>query len=655
MLHADPDPAFTAAALRVTAGYPLLVVTLAQLLTELGIRPDASSAPLLDELAADSVAMSVRVRTRRISPDAFAVYRVIAALDGDAGVDNVAFLSGIDPVAVDEVCHAMRKMGLLTGGNTGLKAAQPLVRNSVLRECPPTLLQNVHTQAASLLHGAGAPAGAVARHLLIVRRPLSEPWVVAALLTAASDAHAANDTGSYIRYLRRALIEPLAPDTAAKVLTELTGALARVDITDATAHLDRALAISPDAASEATTPDLFVLLALADRKQQLQTVYQHSDAARRQALAPSLRMLRYLVPYGGSVLEERTGAETVDNTLTMALRAWDDTATMSASADAVTEQALRAAAAPLLRAESLVGQAFALRTLAAAGELTTGLRLSEAVVEAARRQGVVPVIAIAVHLRSTFLHRLGKLGKARADASESVRLVRSWDPAGATTVWRMLHTQVVHLLTDAARTEFAWRLVDELHRKRAGSAPDRSAQALYATGRLRLRNGDHKGALQDFVACGSALGDQGMVNPAVTAWQLHAAMALVRLGQTGAATGYVREHLEKAASWGAPAPVASGLRVQALVTGPPGSAASLRRRSPSCAPPRNTWASSTRCCSAASNCARRTTSPRPGGYCGRRMTSPCGSTARPCWTASHGSSERPAAERRVPSARDSTP
>ncbi|WP_369221615.1 BREX system ATP-binding domain-containing protein [Streptomyces sp. R39] len=575
VLQADPDPAFTAAALRVTAGYPLLVMTLAELLTELGIRPDAPSAPLLAELATDSVAMSVRVRTRRISPDAFAVYRIVAALDGDATIDNVAFLSGIDPVAVDEVCHAMRKMGLLSGGSARLRAAQPLARNSVLRECPPTLLQNVHTQAASLLHDAGAPAVTVARHLLVVRRPLSEHWVVAALLAAASDAHAENDTGAYIQYLRRALIEPLPHDTAAKILTQLTGALARVDITDAAAHLDRALAASPSAVSEAMTPDLFVLLALASRKEQVQAVHRHTDADRRQALAPSMRMLRHLLPLGDAVPDEPAAAEAVDSPLSMALRAWDDAATMGASAEAVTEQALRATAVPGLRAEALVGQAFALRALAATGELNKGLRLCEAVVAEARHQGVVPVVAIAVHMRSVFLRRLGMLGKAQADASESVRLVRSWDPEGVSSAWQLLHAQAVHLLTDASGTDLAWRLVHRMNRSRSVSACDRGAQALYATGRLRLRTGDHREALRDFIACGSALADHGTVNPAVMAWQLHAAMALVRLGQTGAATKHVREHLEKAASWGAPAPMANGLRVRALVAGPSGSAAAL--------------------------------------------------------------------------------
>ena len=181
----------------------------------------------------------------------------------------------------------------------------------------------------------------------------------------------------------------------------------------------------------------------------------------------------------------------------------------------------------------------------------------------ARRRGSVVGFAHAMIVRSFVATRRGLLGDADADARSVLDL--------AEPVPSQLAPALVAALVDAATGAGSLDKAAALLRYHDmdGDVPDAytSAFLLGARGRLRLAEGRHEAAVEDFLECGRRQERIGMLNPAVVAWQSGAAVGLAAAGDPAAGRELAVEGLAHARAFGAPRTVGIALRALAATVG----------------------------------------------------------------------------------------
>ena len=166
-------------------------------------------------------------------------------------------------------------------------------------------------------------------------------------------------------------------------------------------------------------------------------------------------------------------------------------------------------------------------------------------------------------VRSFVATRRGLLGDADADARSVLDL--------AEPVPSQLAPALVAALVDAATGAGSLDKAAALLRYHDmdGDVPDAytSAFLLGARGRLRLAEGRHEAAVEDFLECGRRQERIGMLNPAVVAWQSGAAVGLAAAGDPAAGRELAVEGLALARAFGAPRTVGIALRALAATVG----------------------------------------------------------------------------------------
>jgi DNA-binding CsgD family transcriptional regulator len=565
-LNQVPHPAFVSTAVQVTEGNPLLLEALLRTVAEAEIRPESQEAGRLASLSVDSLAPSLRVRLRRISSEAISIFRIAAVLGDDATVQNIADLSGLEPADIAENCHAMRKMGLLSAGDTTVIIAQPLMANSVLQDSSPAVLRNVHSQAARLLHDFGASDHRVATHLLVGGVLSDSPWVCETLRSAAREAVAAHDTPTAIRYLRRALEEPITQISRAAVQTDLASATASDDVEKAARLIGRALKLSLEEVGRQATPDLLIMLGLGEYWDDVRHVYGAAQGSRGAAFDSCLLVLEQFVQNCPSAIPVPPGVVEEAGLPGVLFRACRLARSGQDRDEAIT-LASQAAQGPAYSIEQLMYQLLAARVLSVAGELKMAMRVSDIVVAAAEVRRQPSILAIALTERSRIALRLGEFDAATSDGRRALRMVRETGYRSGTSVFASVVAQMVSVLTETGSIDEALSLMNDVGSSMDGA--DRSnAVLLHALGRLRLMTGDLRGGVRDLLACGEHLITRQCVNPAATAWRSHAALGLARLGEQEEACRLLEEELSLARLWGAPGTVAGALRAQATLSEP---------------------------------------------------------------------------------------
>jgi DNA-binding CsgD family transcriptional regulator len=216
-----------------TGGNPLLVAELA--------RSDPKAA--LEEVAPGSVGRSVLRRVERISPDAVALARAVSLFAAGATLADAATVAGIAADAAADAADRLFAASVLAGGDV-VSFAHPLMRAAVYEELGPHARRAGHAQAAAVLRGRAAPVEEVAAHLL-AGAPSGDPADVATLREAAARALAAAAPRAALRYLERALAEPLPAGPERLALLRDAGRLqAMLGHADAEATLTRALELA---------------------------------------------------------------------------------------------------------------------------------------------------------------------------------------------------------------------------------------------------------------------------------------------------------------------------------------------------------------------------------------------------------------------------
>ncbi|HEU0025249.1 MAG TPA: AAA family ATPase, partial [Thermoleophilaceae bacterium] len=247
----DAQDAFCAAVHEATGGSPWLIGELGRELAATGVLPTDTEAPGVLDAAPGSVAAAVGRRARALDADGARLLEAAAVLGPGADLRQAADLAGLERPRAAALADGLAEIGVLTGDHE-LTFAHTVVEAAVHAALPAGERSEAHLQAARALDEDGAPAEAVAAHLLHSRRGDGE-WVTRTLRTAASRALATGATERAVELLDRARREPPPADQRARVLLELGTAEAIAGSPDALARLADAIERLPAGAERAAT------------------------------------------------------------------------------------------------------------------------------------------------------------------------------------------------------------------------------------------------------------------------------------------------------------------------------------------------------------------------------------------------------------------
>jgi DNA-binding CsgD family transcriptional regulator len=575
-LSPEADDAFCAACHEITGGNPLLLRELRNDVFAENVVPSADSIPRLHDLAARAGSRTLSVRLSRVKPEAKRLAQAVALLGDDVDPRHAAALAELNEQAASQAIADLTRVDVLRS-QLPLGFVHPLVRAAVDDTLTPLERAAGHARAARLLSESGAEAERIAAHLLLVPPP-ADLDAVPALREAARSAACRGASESAVAYLRRALAEPPPDPERTDLLLELGRAEALVDGPAAADHLAEAHALIDDRVRRAETA---VLLGT-------QLFYLHrleeSDAVFIQALdelagadAEVERLLEAGLISNGlfhpplhdraafrlAQARDRGGDASLGEKMLLGLLAFNE-ARAGAPATVAVPLARRALAdGTLLKAES-GGGAFVRATMVLAmADEDDALRLYDAGLTEAHRNGSILEFAAVKVFRAQALLFRGDLTDAEAEAGEAFQACREWG-------FRLLHA-FVYLQAEAVmaqgRLDDAWMLLTAADpgESTAGDAPIYSLRNTRA--RLRIRRGDLAGGLDELLAAGRAFTEIGGRNPAFMPWRSQAALALLQHGRAQEAGPLAEEELELARLWGAPRALGAALRAAGLVAG----------------------------------------------------------------------------------------
>ncbi|AWW43496.1 hypothetical protein DN051_43955 (plasmid) [Streptomyces cadmiisoli] len=563
-LDGPVEASLTSAAFNMTAGNPLLLETLTCLIKQQGLMLKSKAAEYVSQLADSALAMGARVRSRRVSPTAFTVLRLTAAMGNEATLENIAALTGFDQVAVAKDCHALQQLGMLDGDCEHVTVAQPLLQNSLLKECPPDILHLLHRQAAQLLHSAGASPLSIARHLVLTPQQIGEDWVVDILFAAADRTLDEGNIANCLSYLQRLLIEPLPADGRAAVLTRSASIRARADLAVALSALRTAMTLSAETVYSTAKADLLALLTIGTALDQPNAGQRGSADAEVQQFIPTGLRVPCLLTHSSEAHKPQQGPPDLPaDRLEVATLAAAMTAGGTATADDAARLAWSVLAGHSSSVDAVVGQALGLFTLFTAGQDSTVGQYVDCVEKQARALDVRPALALTLALRAGRAARHERDTNAAAELDEALHLGRRWDPGFSARLWHLLIPIAVETYMTLEDPSGLNRFVALVNEQDISSRRLIGAYLEFGQGQLRAAAGDPAGAVVHFLSCGRALTKSGVTNPALSPWRSRAALLLRDTGRTEEASDLAGKEVVLARKWGAPLPLARALGAQA--------------------------------------------------------------------------------------------
>ena len=563
------DEAFSRACHHATGGNPFLLAELVVALHEQDVPFTAAGSTQVAEITPPQVARATRARLARLDPAAAALARATAVLGEDTPVELGCQLAQVEATSGPLLAEALDGAGLLAPGRL-LRFRHPLIRSAVAATLTPFEWDSLHRQAAALLRARGAPVERIAVHLL--NTTPGDEGAGGTLRSAARRAVDQGAPGAAVPLLRRALEEPLDPDSRTSTLLELGHAERRADRpTDAIEHLREAAQLAAD---PVTRCDAVISLALSvgaapDQNRELVSIATAAlddtaslDRERRLMLQTAL-----LSALHNSWSSQDPRAAQIE--AEFAALAGDTPAECIALAQLVGqhEGLLRAAElAPLAQraakharelldagahANWVHGVVMALRWT---DRLDDADRLTAEWIKTARRHGSADMFSSAYSHRANCNRLRGRLREAEADASAAVA-------AAATQVASVMsRVALISALLkqgdlDAADAAFgAIGIGEQVPQFRPFVGVLLIRMDLHAT------HGRHAAALADYAEATRRTG--GMrTGPLLEDW-LVAIESMHAIGDHDAALAQLDDALDVARSWGTDSAIGSALRVR---------------------------------------------------------------------------------------------
>ncbi|HEX2086982.1 MAG TPA: AAA family ATPase [Solirubrobacteraceae bacterium] len=241
----EADDEFCRACHGASGGNPLYLREILAAARAEGIEPTAAHAARLGRITPASVSRLILLRLKRLDAQAQALARACALLGHGATLSDAGALAELDSAETLAAADTLVAGGILRAADP-LAFTHPFVQSTVEHEIGLGARPGLHARAAALLDERGAPAEAVAAHL-VHALPAAHDRTAAVLLDAARDAMRHSAPQRAAQLLERALREPPPPALLADVLLELARALKAIGRgDDAARHLERALGSAED-------------------------------------------------------------------------------------------------------------------------------------------------------------------------------------------------------------------------------------------------------------------------------------------------------------------------------------------------------------------------------------------------------------------------
>ncbi|WSA43165.1 AAA family ATPase [Streptomyces sp. NBC_01803] len=567
VLGADTARTLAADCHAVSGGNPLFVRALA---ADSGHRADDPGAAAPELVVADGYRDAVAGCLHRGLPTLLRLAQALAVLDegtpggrGD-GPHPVGRLAEVDAATLRRGMHALDSAGLLDGG----RLRHPVARAAALDSLTGPERSALHRRAAELLYEEGAPATAIARHLLAVgpfAGPGPLPWAVALLREAAERQLAANRPAEAQACLEAALRAcdddaerlrlkallagtawVLNPSVSARHLGELAGALRDGRLPDRHALMlakylmwhgcfdEAADAVERIGRSGAEHDPVTAAEARATREL-LSATYPAlvpRTAGPEGAGGPRLvRPARSERPRGPAPGDPRARGAAA---LSRVLRHGPDQ-----DAVAAAEAAMRAM---LLGKNTHEWLTCAVSALLFADRITAAADWCDHWLEEARNRRVPLWVAEFSSLRAGIALRQGEPVRARELAETALTRLsaESWGVCVGGPL-----ANLIQAATDVGDHQAAAGYLDipvppGTFRSRFG------LYYLYARGNYYLETAQPHAALDDFTTCATLMRQWGFDQPALIPWRSGAARAQRALGDTAQAYALAREQLVRA-------------------------------------------------------------------------------------------------------------
>jgi DNA-binding CsgD family transcriptional regulator len=575
-VSADAEDEFCSACHRATGGNPLLLRELLRTLAAENVPPVRASIDVVERVAPDAVARSVRLRLSRLPTGAARLAQAVSVLGDGADREAAAALAELERRELSPAAATLARVGLLRT-EPPFQFVHPLVRNAVYETIPAEERDAAHARAAATLRLAGASSAQVAAQLLRAA-PGSVEGARAALREAATLASSEGALESAVRYLTRALDEPASEQERGELLLELAAAEASLGVPAVIEHLRAAAVLLPDQRRRAETAlALGNALYWAGEEEQGVEVLEQAleefgdlDPPLRHRLEAELVVNATRVPSQYEKARRRLEAmsvsadEGVGARLLLGGQAYHEGAG-GGDAGRTAVRALEALTAMSddERARNYVGGSYALLYT---DRLEEGVKLLDAALAEARRRGAVFHFSSLSMTRAIFHYARGALVEAEADGRAAIDAL----PHHKVHFASPAHGWLAQILLERAMIDDAAQLLETAERLVGPAAnPFSQTPRLRARSMLAAIRGDHRAALEHALELGRTLTLFGHGNPPASypAWRSLAALQHHALGETDQALALAREEVELARAWGAPRTLGRALRIQGLIEG----------------------------------------------------------------------------------------
>lgn len=566
-----------AAARDATGGNPFLLLELLRALNLERVDGARVDSDRLARLAGSGASRAILTRLNRLGEEAVAVARAVAVLEPNAEARRIETLSELPAESVACACERLVIARLLSDAQP-VTFVHPLVRAAVLSEVPAPRRAADHACAARLLADDDATADAVAAHLLL-SEPAGEPWPVARLRSAATEALGRGAPAAAVSYLRRALREPPPKPDRLTVSQELGIALLRADEPEGIEVLRSARSSLEDPLERAVIAAELSASFAFRRPDTGEGVVMLEDSLQEiGAEEPELRLLLR----GHLLLHLASGLDRVPAGVVPERARWPDGASREGRfflrqlsylyaiglgrLEDARELAMKAGTdleiyAGDVRAGMPTQSVWGALALADRGDLTAApLAVS---IEAAQQRGAPASVASAHGVRAFVSYLDGDLKAAQADIGIALRVTRSTGFLVPLVTWL---SGAMVIAAERGEPTVAQELLDDIWQGRAPGSGVPGAFLLFARGRLRAATGRQAEARQDFIAAGERVSWLPYANPELIGWRAGLALAENALGNEEEARQLAAEAVRLAREAGGRRGIGLALRVQGTVT-----------------------------------------------------------------------------------------
>ncbi|MGA5130203.1 AAA family ATPase [Streptomyces olivoreticuli] len=563
---------------RLTGGSPLLLRALLEDWRAGGEHGESLQRPVPGEAYAQALLGCLH----RGTPDVLTIAQGVAVL-GDADCPALlGELLGLTAGAVEQGVQDLHQCAVLEGG----AFRSPAARAAVLGAVPAPTLAALHRRAAELLHGDGAAALEIARHLVAARRE-AEHWAVPVLREAAEYALVEEDLEFALRCLElahaacrdgheRAALQirlvsiawRLGPAVAETYLPQLAveleaGRIAPRDLALSVSYLawsgrlERAadvVARLSGAAGASVAPGALGMpgagllvsggLGLAgslDGAAGGDAVPDAALAATAQWLTMISPPLRSRIPAVGAAVAVSTGPRDLAGEAHAQSAATVNAALTDGRAHHAVAEAERVLQRYHLSDSALQPLAFALMALVYADRLDLAQSWCERLLGECATRRAPSWQAVLSAVRAEIALRQGDLPVAAHQARTAISRIT---PAGWGVAIGLPLATLIQAETGMGRYEEAMALLEQ-------PVPDGiyhtlpGLHYLRARGRCHLATGRFHAALGDFMTCGELMSAWRVDTPQLMPWRLDAAEAWLALDETERAHGLAEEQLRR--------------------------------------------------------------------------------------------------------------